>query len=191
MLVALIRSGQLLIKAPIMIRLALAAPFLIFIWAATTGAQSVVRLNPSAVDQLTTNDNRRAVEQLRRLEQKVIVYRSLGDFADSGRLARVPLKQFEHEFQIVTGEIEVLIARMPAGQLRTQIVNALASYRDGLFWWRQIDEPRVVTVSALNYEPNATPASVAFNSSVPYTVAIHWRQAARYLARAETLLDRQ
>lgn len=174
-----------------MIRLALAASFLTLICAANTGAQSVARLNPSAVDQLTTNDNRRAVEQLRKLEQKVIVYRSLGDFADSGRLARVPLKQFEHEFQIVRGEVELLLARMPTSQLRTQLGNALASYRDGLFWWRQIDEPRVVHVSALNYEPKATPSSVAFNASIPYTVAIHWRQAARYLARAEVLLDRQ
>ncbi len=177
-------------KHLIMIRLALAAPILILICAAAADAQSVARLTPAAIDQATTNDSCRAVEQLRLLEQKVFVYRSLGDFADSGKLARVPLKQFEQELQNVTGEVEVLLARMPASQLRTGIANSLASYRDGLFWWRQIDESRVVHVSALKFEPNSTPSSLAFNSSIPYTVAIHWRQAARYLARAEELIDK-
>jgi hypothetical protein len=78
---------------------------------------------------------------------------------------------------------------MPPSKLRNEILNSLASYRDGLFWWRKIDQPRVVHVSALRYdEPNRNPADQVLLSSTPYTVAINWRQAHAYLTQAEKLL---
>jgi hypothetical protein len=169
-------------------RLALAAPLLVFLCVANASAQRFTQLK---TDYATTSDRQKAVVLLKRLEQKVIVYRSLGDFEDNGKLARVPLKDFEAELQNVTRELEVTLARMPASQLRTQVVNSLASYRDGTFWWQKIDQPRVVDVSALRYEFLPTLSDTALNSSIPYNVAIHWRQAARYLARAEELLARE
>jgi hypothetical protein len=171
-------------------RLALAAPILMFLCAAVADAQSFGRLKTSPHDQATTNDSRRAIAQLKRLEQQVIVYRSLGDFEDGRRLAHVPLATFEKELSAVTGDVEAILARMPAGQLQTQLANALASYRDGVFWWRQIDQPRVVDVSALRYsEKRSQPADEVLTSSMPYTVAINWRQAARYLAHAQRIAD--
>ena len=80
------------------------------------------------------------------------------------------------------------VARLPESRLKIQIANALESYRDGSFWWQKIDQPRVVHVSALRAETTSTSSDAAFSSTVPYTVAIHWRQAHRYLSQAEKTL---
>lgn len=176
-------------RAPSMNRLALAAPILLFLCATVADAQTVSRPKTSTVDQVTTNDSRRAIGQLKRLEQQVIVYRSLGDLEDGRRLGLVPLATFEKELREVTGELEVILPRVPAGPLKTQLANALASYRDGAFWWRQIDQPRVVDISALRYSNTVVPVDKVLVSSIPYTVVINWRQAARYLARAERIAD--
>ena len=135
--------------------------------------------------------NARAIAALSRLDRDVIVYRSLGEFEESGKLARVSVQTFERDLVDVTRELQPLLERMAASKSKTQITNALDSYRDGLFWWRQIDRPRVVDVSALRYtDSNRTPADAAFLASVPYTVAIHWRQALKYLRQAEQSLGR-
>jgi hypothetical protein len=82
-----------------------------------------------------------------------------------------------------------MLSRLSQSRLKTEISNALDSYRDGAFWWQKIDQPRVVHVSALTATDfNRTPSDTAFLSTVPYTVAIHWRQADRYLKRAEELM---
>jgi hypothetical protein len=74
--------------------------------------------------------------------------------------------------------------------LKTEISNALDSYRDGAFWWQKIDQPRVVRVSDLTAtDTSRTPSDTVFLSTVPYTVAIHWRQAGRYLKHAEELIN--
>jgi hypothetical protein len=150
---------------------------------ASARAQSVV----ASSDEMNT-----AIAALKRLENQVIVYRSLGDFEAGSRLANVPLQKFEQELFEVTTELQPIVSQMPPSKLRNEIMNSLASYRDGLFWWRKIDKPRVVHVSALSYsESNRTPSDEAFLSSIPYTVAIHWRQAARYLDRAQALVGKQ
>jgi len=168
-------------------RLAIVAAMLTcFLVPAATRAQSITRLSQSAN---RVNENEKAISALKRLQDQVIVYRSFGEFEENGRLARVPLQTFEMELRDVTLELQPIISVMPPSKLRNEIVNALASYRDGLFWWRKIDQPRVVHVSALRYdEPNRNPADQALLSNIPYTVAIHWRQAHVYLTQAEKLL---
>ena len=132
----------------------------------------------------------RSIAALRRLDKDVLVYRSLGEFEANGRLARVSFEAFTDDLGTVTAEVEPLLSRLPKGRLKTEISNALDSYRDGAFWWQKIDQPRVVHVSALAAtDLNRTPSDTAFLSTVPYTVAIHWRQAGRYLRRAEVLMD--
>lgn len=169
---------------------AVVSAILVCFLASTASAQSIARLT-STINSATTTQDRsaNAITALRRLQDRVIVYRSMGEFEESGRLARVSLQMFERELRDVTAEVEPIISRMPQSRLRDEIVNALASYRDGAFWWRKIDQPRVLHVSALRFDgPDNTPAEVAFRSNIPYTVAIHWRQAAQYLNRAEALL---
>lgn len=157
---------------------------------ASARAQSVARLHHSTGAVPSSDEmNTRAIAALKSLEKQVIVYRSLRDFEESGRLAHVPLGTFEQKLLDVTAELQPIVARMPEGKLRNELTNALASYRDGAFWWRKIDRLRVIHVSALSYaESNRTPSDEAFLSSIPYTVAIHWRQAASYLDRAEALV---
>jgi len=90
----------------------------------------------------------------------------------------------------VTREVQPVVDRMRHDKLRTQLTNSLDSFRDGLFWWRQVDQPRVINVSALGYaDANHTAADAAFLSNVPYTVAINWRQAEKYLIQAERTLN--
>ena len=132
----------------------------------------------------------RAIDALRRLDDEVVSYRSLGEFEADSRLARVSLPTFERDLAVVTAEVESLLSQMPPTKLKHAITNALASYRDGAFWWRQIDRPRVVHVSALQAEFKRIPTDNALLSSIPYTVAIHWRQARKYLHQAENLISR-
>ena len=163
---------------------------LILILTAAAGqAQSLARANQS-VSPDKVNNEVRAIAALKRLEARVLVYRSLGQFEAVGRLARVSLREFEAELTQVSNELALLLAEVPAGKFRTEIINAFASYRDGGFWWRQIDEPRVMHVSALTSEGTRSLADTTYLSTIPYTVAIHWRQAQKYLNQAEKNLGR-
>jgi hypothetical protein len=132
----------------------------------------------------------RSITALKRLHNEVLVYRSLGEFEANGRLARVSFAAFTDDLGKVTAEVEPILSRLPEGRLKTEISNALDSYRDGAFWWQKIDQPRVVHVSALTATgKDRTPSDTVFLSTIPYNVAIHWRQAGRYLKRAEEIMD--
>lgn len=132
----------------------------------------------------------RAVAALKQLEKNVLVYRSLGEFETGGKFARVPLEVFNNDLRDVTAEVETILFQLPQSRLRTEIANALSSYRDGEFWWRKVDRPRVVNITAMNFVETRTPSDKVFLSTVPYTVAIHWRHASKYLNRAEKLMGR-
>jgi hypothetical protein len=182
----------------------LALLILLFLSLAAYG-QSVVRAQqfnsvniPIAQPEIAKRENAapdentlaaRSIAAVKRLEKDVLVYRSLGDFEANGRLARVSFEAFQNDLQEVTAEVEPMLSRLSQSRLKTEISNALDSYSDGAFWWQKIDQPRVVHVSALKAtEFNRTPSDTAFLSTVPYTVAIHWRQAGRYLKNAEKMI---
>ena len=174
---------------------------LVLLLAATFSArgQTVARVNlsqaESRIDDVSTKDKdqilaARAISALKRLDKDVLVYRSLGDFEESGKLARVSCETFRNDLAEVTAQVEPLLSRLPQTRLKTEIRNALDSYHDGAFWWQKIDQPRVVHVSALAFsEPTRTSSDTALLASVPYTVAIHWRQAEKYLKRAEGMMN--
>jgi len=161
--------------------------------------QTVARVNlsetESRINALRTEDKdqiltSRAITALKRLDRDVLVYHSLGDFEESGKLARVSCETFRNDLGEVTAEVEPLLSRLPQSRLKTEIRNALDSYRDGAFWWQKIDERRVVHVSALAFsESTRTSSDTALLANVPYNVAIHWRQAEKYLKRAEGMMN--
>ncbi|HEX3084840.1 MAG TPA: hypothetical protein VHP99_09985 [Pyrinomonadaceae bacterium] len=174
-----------------MLRLSLALSSLSLLLVATVAnGQSLAHVNQSVSETGSRDVIARAIAELKRLDEKVIVYRSLAEFEDSRKLARVSLRTFEHEIQEVDAELQPLLNEMPAGKLKLQLTNALDSFRDGAFWWRKIDQPRVINVSVLAASAQTrSPADAAFVSSVPYTVAIHWRQARAYLNQSEKLVN--
>lgn len=130
----------------------------------------------------------RSIESLRKLEKLVPVHASRGAFEADPRLSSVPLEVFEKEFETVFAEVEPLLCRLRQKTLKMQIVNALHSYRDGLFWLNRIDQRRVIHVAALSFRATQTPPDAAYSSTIPYTVAIHWRHASKYLKRAQALI---
>jgi hypothetical protein len=168
-------------------------------------AQTVARVKLSEAEnrttELRTEDKdqilaARAIAALKHLDRDVLVYRSLGEFEESGKLARVSCETFRNDLGGVTAEVEPLLSRLPTSRLKTEIRNALDSYRDGAFWWQkmdhQIDQPRVVHVSVLAFsESTRTSSDTALLANIPYTVAIHWRQAEKYLKRAEGMMNGQ
>ena len=168
-----------------MVRFSLALSVL-FLSCVCAQAQTRGKLYPAGQPALS-QPAARAILALKRLDQNVFVYRSLGEFEEGRKLASVSRKQFENAFQTVAVEVESALAELPSGKLRSDIVNSLNSYRDGIFWWRQSDPPRVISVSALA-ESQRTLSDTVFLSTVPYTVAIHWRQARKFLTRAENSL---
>lgn len=132
----------------------------------------------------------RAIEALKRLEGRVVIYRSLADFEEHGKLAHVPFDTFAAEVRCVLAEVEPLLSRLPRGRLKSEITNTLYSYRDGMFWWGEFYRPRVVHASALSFAKDKYELSkAAYAATIPYTVAIHWRHASKYLKRAEALID--
>jgi hypothetical protein len=156
---------------------------------AAEASSSQVQKEPEPITDLVLQ---RLVAALKRLEADVLVHRSLGDFEADGRLARVSIEVFRNDLQEVSAELESIICRLPQSKLKSAITNAMASYRDGEFWWRKIHEPRTVSVYAIGLaETTRTQSQAVFVSSIPYTVAIHWRQAAEYLKRAGDLLDQK
>jgi hypothetical protein len=178
------------------------ALLILFLVAVAAYGQSVARAKrPSETESLISqpgteakdNDQSLAassIAALKRLNSDVLVYRSLGDFEANGRLARVSFEAFTDDLSKVTAELEPMLSRLPQGRLKTEILNALDSYRDGAFWWQKIHQSRVVSVSTLYLpEINRTPPDLAFLATVPYTVAIHWRQADRYLKRAQEMMN--
>jgi hypothetical protein len=174
-------------------RSSLALVILLFGSVAAHG-QSVARLDksPYLIPETAIRDDQalaaHAITALKRLDKDVIVYRSLGDFEAEGKLSRVPFEGFANDLLAVTTEVEPILSRMPQSRLKSEIQNALDSYRDGAFWWQKIDQPRVVHISALTTETTRTSSDSAFMATVPYTVAIHWRQANAYLKRAEEVM---
>jgi hypothetical protein len=173
-------------------RSSLAALTNLFLAPMATYSKSVARLKP-----ISTRPSRAEREQpdeialavrsmcaLKRLEKDVLIYRSLGDFEAHGKLARVSYQAFRNDLNEVSSEVEPMLSRLPQSKLKTELGNALASYRDGEFWWQQIDKPRIANVAA-----SLSTSDTAFQSSVPYTVTIHWRQANRYLKRAAQLMN--
>src|ERR1043166_7527523 len=162
-------------------RLTISALMCLMLAGATTFGQSARRpLTTEATPAV------RVIATLSSLDAEVIIYRSLGEFEAGRKLSRVPLATFAQHFAQACTEVTPLLNQMPAGKLKSNLSNALDSYRDGLFWWKQTDEPRVVNVASLSYMTHdRTPADEAFHATVPYTVAIHWRHAHDYLTRAE------
>jgi len=159
--------------------------FLFFILAASTCAQAQ-RTHPL----ISANDNdrvvaARAITALSQLDNDVIVYRSLGEFEDGRKLASVSLATFQAHLREATDEVESLLPRLNDARLKTAISNALASYRDGAYWWEKVYQPRVIRVSEFrSNETDVTWSASFFRANLPYTVAIHWRQANKHLQRA-------
>lgn len=179
-------------------RSSLAALTNLFFAPMATYAKSVARLKPISTPPSRAESEKpdeialaaRSMRALKRLEKDVLIYRSLGDFEANGKIARVSYQTFRNDLNEVSREVGLMLSRLPQSKLRTELGNALASYRDGEFWWQQIDTPRVANVTALNATvrcPSRT--DTACQSSVPYTVTIHWRQANRYLKRAARLMN--
>ncbi len=140
----------------------------------------------------TENDVRlasHAIAALRQLHSHVIVYESLFDFETNNRVANVSLEIFNTDLARVTQEVELLLSNISNPKLQRSLTNALCSYRDGAFWWSKLDRRRVVPVQELRLAFKSPSAPEAFlNNTVPYTVVIHWRQANKFLLKAEQLI---
>lgn len=133
----------------------------------------------------------RSILALKRLEKLVVHYRSIGEFESEGTLARVTFEVFDAELQSVMMQVEPMLRELPGSKLKVQLLNALYTYRDGAFWWSRLTRSRVINAAAYSsVEKTITAADAALASTIPYTVALHWRQASKYLESAEHLISR-
>jgi hypothetical protein len=149
---------------------------------ASTHLRSAVKRDDSSLAQ-------RAVASLEQLKAVVLVYRSDGEFESDSKLARVPFETFTDKLNQTTAEVESILPQLSDVKLRSHLRNSLYSYRDGAFWWSKLDQRKVVTIASLRlgFAPT-TPVDRFLASAVPYIVAIHWRQATKYLLRAQRLI---
>ena len=149
---------------------------------ASTDLRSAAKRDDSILAQ-------RAVASLEQLKAAVVVYSSYDTFESDGTLARVPLQTFTDKFNQVTAEVESIISQLSDAKLRSQLSNSLYSYRDGVFWWAKLDQQKVVKIADLRAGlTTIAPAERFFTSTVPYRVVVHWRQANKYLLRAQKLM---
>jgi len=126
----------------------------------------------------------RAILLLKRLNDDVIVYDSVGNFEERAMLARVSFETFQSDLLEITPELQKLVSSLPDTPLRADLINAFASFRDGSDWWQKISQSRVVNVTELKSRRTDSTSDVFFAAGIPYTVAIHWRQANKYLQHA-------
>ncbi len=126
----------------------------------------------------------RAMLLLKRLDDDVIVYRSLGEFEQGRKLARVSLVDFKLHLREASIEVASISPQLTDTRLKRELMNAVASYRDGAFYWERVFQPRVIDVSALTPESSRAPSDSFLLANSPYTVAIYWRQAHKYFQRA-------
>ena len=185
-----------------MCRLPLQLTIIILVAAAQAYAQPVrtmlsePSLETCSRDDVPSDDVRcndviayRALTALQQLRNDVVIYRSAAQFDGNGKLARVTLQTFQENLAAMRADFEPLLLRLPSGKTRTALLNALYSFRDGVFWWQKIPASRTVHISALAFEEaRFTPADAALVANAPYTVANHWRLADRYLRRAASLM---
>lgn len=156
-----------------------------------TASVSVAGLTKTAQENDVVLANR-ALSALQRLQANVITYRSMQDFESDGKLGRVPVDTFKANLYRIITEVEPMLDQLSDPKLRAHLRNALFSFRDGVFWWEKVTQSRVVTPQMIFLEPTSkTPSEIVFESNVPHTVAIYWRQAAKFLLRAQTLLSRK
>src|ERR1700737_4376055 len=87
-------------------------------------AQSVGRVHPPTSEKAAGDANAKAIAALKRLDTQVLVYRSLADFQEGGKLARVSLQTFQQELSEVTDEVQPVIMQMPASRLKIKLTNA-------------------------------------------------------------------
>jgi len=156
-----------------------------------TGRSNSVR--PGDWEAERENDRalaRSVISALKILESEVVVYNSLGDFEASPTLVRVPVERFTGDLQKVSADVELILSWLPQNRLKNELANALSSYQDGGLWWQNVYQPRVINVSNLVSPAVRTPSDTAYASTVPYTVAINWRQGSKYLKRAEDTLKK-
>lgn len=154
-----------------------------------SAAHDLLNHPKTGIDEASALANR-SIEALQRVERLAAVYGSRGAFEENKRLSSVPFEVFKREFESVLQEVEPLLSRLPQSPLKTQVVNALYSYRDGVFWWSRLHQPLTIHVSLLSFaEVTHTPSDTAHAATLPYTVAIHWRQASKHLKRAKQLIN--
>jgi hypothetical protein len=149
----------------------------------STNLRSAARRDDSILAQ-------RAVASLEQLKAAVVVHSSDDAFEGDGKLARVPLETFTVKLNQVTAEVESIISQLSDAKLRSDLNNALYSYRDGAFWWGKLDPQKVVRIANLRAGfTTTTPTERFFKSAAPHRVVMHWRQANKYLRRAQKLID--
>jgi len=132
----------------------------------------------------------RIISALKVLEGDVVVHKSLGSFAESNTLARVPFETFHQDLRRVSAEVETILSWLPQNKLKSVLGNALHSYQDGGERWAGIYRPRVVNVANLAPSRTLTSSDAAFLATTPYTVAINWRHGSKYLRLAEETLEK-
>jgi hypothetical protein len=155
------------------------------------GAGDVVMLREIEVERKKDQAlAKRAVAALRLLEDQVVAYSSLSDFQSDEKLARVPYETFSDELRRVSAEVKNIVSWLPENKLKFEISNALYSYQDGGLRWASVNQPKVVNVSDLTTPAFSTQSTTAYQLTVPYTVAINWRQAHKYLQKAEDIMGR-
>lgn len=140
---------------------------------------------PRIIDNATADQvvAAQAIVLLKRLDDDVIVYRSAAEFEAGRNLARVPLENFSADLESISVDVEGAVSRLSDVRLKTEIAKALASYREGAFWWQKIYRPRVINVLEMRSTRDETSDSL-FAADIPYAVASCWLEANEHLQRA-------
>ncbi len=151
-------------------------------------------LTESALDELKAERAldaelaERAVRAFLRLENDVPIYRTLGEFMESGKLAQVSFESFDADLEETRRTVGATLCWLPESRLKSELQNAMLSYLDGRFWWKQVYHPKVIYAGHSYTAETATPLRAADPETARYTVVINWRQARQYTSRAAQIL---
>jgi hypothetical protein len=132
----------------------------------------------------------RAVAALKRLEQNVCAYASLGEFEERKVLARVSFEELSGEMAGALWRVDAVLRSLPRGPIFYALYRARNAYGDGLFWWEKTYRRDKKTVSASSFtEPDGLRPLGLEADAVNYTVVANWRNAARRTREAAAVIE--
>jgi hypothetical protein len=127
----------------------------------------------------------RIAQALKTLEGVVNVPPTYADYQEHRAASKVSFGRLEGEFADALGVAAALLAWMPRDPSFYRLSSARRSYRDGMFWYRKVNQSRELVVSANGFAGDPLKDLRLEADLVGYAAVVNWRTAAKYTRLAE------
>lgn len=132
-----------------------------------------------------------ALAVLGALAEKVVTYRSLAEFEESGALATVTFERFYEDLKATLREMDPALDSLPRTRTYYLLKGARNAFKDGAYWWSRlhVSDARRMTVSVNELSNFGALERRGLDAdSVSYVVVCNWRAGIKLLREAKAEL---